>query len=354
MAMPTNKRHVIISRVSRDLNGEKEFYTYDTPFPPPTHATVHKLIGTRQHRASIIIRSELFHHSATSSSIKSSREYLGKRGAASLTVLKPIMDYLQEPFYPAPPSSDPSYAENSNSDPYNGMPPPSEGEFATLPDVMKHCQEHAGDHGYACVTASNNYKRGIAYVRCDRGGKYVNHWNLTDETRVRKNRTRRLVDCKWKARAKQTEAGTWVLTMMNDKHNGHSASPNASSHPSLRQLPAEAMEEVRQAFKTGLGPKQVWEFVKERWNPSITVQDVYNLKAKISRADQGIVKKGRGRKSQSTEAETPTDPLLLQQPRSQPEPVPEVDSALGATSENRVKAPGENGTGSCPCQCCHH
>lgn len=264
------------------------------------------------------------------------------------------MDYLQDQFYPAPPAGDPSYVENSNPDPYNGMPPPSEGEFATLQDVMKHCQEHAGHHGYACVTASNNYKRGIAYVRCDRGGKYVNHWNLTDETRVRKNRTRRLVDCKWKARAKQTEAGTWVLTMMNDKHNGHAASPNASSHPSLRQLPAEAMEEVRQAFKTGLGPKQVWEFVKERWNPSITVQDVYNLKAKISRADQGIVKKGRGRKSQSTEVETPTDPLLLQQSRPQPDPAPQVDSALGTTSENRVKAPGEKRADPCPCQCCDH
>lgn len=265
------------------------------------------------------------------------------------------MDYLQEPFYPPPPSGDSSsYVENPNPDPYNGMPPPSEGEFATLQDVMKHCQEHAGLHGYACVTASNNYKRGIAYVRCDRGGKYVNHWNLTDETRVRKNRTRRLVDCKWKARAKQTEAGNWVLSMMNDKHNGHSASPNASSHPSLRQLPAEAMEEVRQAFRSGLGPKNVWEFVKARWNPSITVQDVYNLKAKISRADQGVVKKGRGRKSQSTEVETPTDPLLLQQSRPQPEPMPQIDSASGATSENRVKTSGENGAGSCPCQCCHH
>jgi hypothetical protein len=265
------------------------------------------------------------------------------------------MDYLQEQFYPAPPSGDAAaYVEGANPDPYNGMPPPAEGEFATLQDVMKHCQEHAGHHGYACVTASNNYKRGIAYVRCDRGGKYVNHWNLTEETRVRKNRTRRLVDCKWKARAKQTEAGSWILTMMNDKHNGHSASPNASSHPSLRQLPAEAMEEVRQAFKTGLGPKQVWEFVKERWNPSITVQDVYNLKAKISRAEQGVMKKGRGRKSQSTEVDPPTDPLLLQQPQPLPDPMPQVDSALEATSENRIKAPIESGASGCACQCCNH
>lgn len=78
-------------------------------------------------------------------------------------------------------------------DPYNGMPPPAEGTFPSLQDLMHACQDHARANGYACVTSSNNYKRGIAYVRCDRGGEYVNHWKLTPETRVRKNRTRRLV-----------------------------------------------------------------------------------------------------------------------------------------------------------------
>ena len=78
-------------------------------------------------------------------------------------------------------------------DPFNGMPPPTEGTFPSLQALMHACQDHARAHGYACVTSSNNYKRGIAYVRCDRGGEYVNHWKLTPETRVRKNRTRRLV-----------------------------------------------------------------------------------------------------------------------------------------------------------------
>jgi len=92
-------------------------------------------------------------------------------------------------------------------DEYNGMPPPILGEHKDLKDLMNAAQAQAKHYGYAIVTASNNYKRGIAYVRCDRGGDYVNHWNLTDETRVRKKRTRRLVGCKWKARAKKNSTG---------------------------------------------------------------------------------------------------------------------------------------------------
>lgn len=93
------------------------------------------------------------------------------------------------------------------NDEYDGMPPPAEAQFAELSDLLKYTQDHAARYGYATVTASNNYKRGIAYIRCDRGGKYVNHWGLTDENRVRKQRQRRLVGCLWKARAKKNPAG---------------------------------------------------------------------------------------------------------------------------------------------------
>lgn len=256
------------------------------------------------------------------------------------------MDYLQEPFYAPPPSTLTAYNPAPQDDLYDGMPPPTEGEYPSLADLMKAVQDHARSNGYACVTASNNYKRGIAYVRCDRGGVYVNHWNLTDESRVRKNRTRRLVNCQWKARAKRTNSGSWVLTMMNAKHNGHGPSTNANSHPSLRQLPAEAMNEVRDAFNDGLGPKGVLDLVKAKWNPDVTAQDVYNLKAKIARIDSGQVKKGGGAKGRANkevvvadnnQEELPMDPLLQQ------------SSIAVATS-----TPAPNRTEACKCTCCHH
>lgn len=242
------------------------------------------------------------------------------------------MDYLQEDYYqPGPASTLPTY----QPDPYNGMPPPTEGEFADLPALMAACQEHAREHGYACVTSSNNYKRGIAYVRCDRGGEYVNHWKLTEETRVRKNRTRRLVGCTWKARAKRTSSGSWVLTMMNDKHNGHTASTTATAHPSLRQLPPQAVDEARRAFKQAVSPKEVLELLQSRYNPAITAQDVYNLKAKIIRTDQqasqNIGEVGNG----TSREEVVMDPAL------------EIQGSIPSTG-------GETRMGKCACQCCHH
>lgn len=263
------------------------------------------------------------------------------------------MDYLQEPFY-APPSSTLTPYTNAppQDDPYDGMPPPPEGDFPSLPDLMRSVQDHARSHGYACVTASNNYKRGIAYVRCDRGGVYVNHWNLTEESRVRKNRTRRLVDCQWKARAKRTNSGSWVLTMMNSKHNGHGASTNANSHPSLRQLPTEAIDEVRDAFKNGLGPKDVLDLVKAKWNPDVTAQDVYNLKAKIARIDSGQVKKGSGAKRGANKE---TAAVTSNQDQDQDQDQPPMDPLLQQSSV-AVATPNQaaNRTEACTCTCCHH
>ena len=228
------------------------------------------------------------------------------------------MDYLGEETYPPPgsegPSEDPTpQASNLQSatphtpsqptlrefadspydappdDPYAGMPPPAESTYADLPTLMRAVQDHGRRFGYACVTSSNNYKRGIAYVRCDRGGEYVNHWNVTPETRVRKNRTRRLVGCKWKARAKRTAEGGWQLAMMEDKHSGHGPSGDLSQHPSQRQLPEEAIESAKQDFADGRTPKEVLEHLK-LFNPSVTPQDIYNLKAKISRKDNAEAK----------------------------------------------------------------
>ena len=288
------------------------------------------------------------------------------------------MDYLQEPTYPtstpspypttaiAPPSVPPYLGQAPLDDPYNGMPPPAEGEHPSLDALLKHCQQHAGAHGYACVTASNNYRRGIAYVRCDRGGTYVNHWKLTDETRVRKNRTRRLVGCEWKARAKRTETGTWTLTMMNSTHTGHGPSVNATTHPSLRQLPQDAIEVVREAFKAGKSAKEITEIIQKGWNPAILSQDIYNLKAKLAREEKGIVRKGRNyqadaadRKYQAYASQKNKPPLL--DPNTDPilqnmvPPPPANMIPLHHTTVNASIVPNVTEVvNGCSCQCCDH
>ena len=75
--------------------------------------------------------------------------------------------------------------------------------------------------------------------------------------------------------------------MMEDKHSGHGPSGDLSAHPSLRQLPDEAVEEAKEAFEGGKTPKEVLESLR-RWNGVVTPQDVYNLKAKISRRDAAV------------------------------------------------------------------
>ena len=262
------------------------------------------------------------------------------------------MDYLQEEeYYPPPnPTNVPYQGDQPDQhDPFNGMPPPPEGSFPSLPDLMTACQSHARAHGYACVTSSNNYKRGIAYVRCDRGGEYVNHWKLTPETRVRKNRTRRLVGCNWKARAKRSNDGTWVLTMMNPKHNGHERSESATQHPSLRQLPREAMEEAKEMFKDARSPKDVLEVLQRRWNPDVTAQDVYNLKAKIARLEgRQATQNGAPSTppvSRPEDMDPPTDPRLMDQPPP-PLPLPLTGPPQEGEALGRV--------GKCQCTCCDH
>lgn len=267
--------------------------------------------------------------------------------------VNPVSDFpaqtgdIQVPIYPAP------NAPALPADRYNGMPPPPQKDYASLTELTRAVQEHAGANGYACVTASNNLERGIAYLRCDRGGKYVNHWGLTEETRVRKNRTRRLVDCKWRARAQMTKQGVWRLSMITDVHNGHSATHDASTHPSLRQLPAEATDEIQEAFAAGQKAKQVLEVMKSRWNPRVTIQDIYNIKAKIARKAKGTGNNGLGgqvsNSEKSEDPQLPMDPVLLaedQQRNLQQQQVP----AVASTAE---EIPGPV-TQVCTCQCCKH
>ena len=322
------------------------------------------------------------------------------------------MDYLQEDYLPPPPStstatapvpqsqphrspttpapihqSNPSYdLQDSTSpisppstiethnpnDPYNGMPPPPPATYATLPDLMTACQTHARTHGYACVTSSNNHKRGIAYVRCDRGGQYANHWNLTPETRTRHNRTRRLVGCTWKARAKRLRSGEWELRMMEDKHSGHGRSGDARAHPSLRKLGGEAIGEARRMFSEGRGPKEVLEILK-RWNQSVTAQDVYNLKAKIVREADGGTTRAKGKtigdggnvthimngiRGQSGEI-VAVDPALQAQsrglaPAARMQDVTMEDSSAAVLMNGTMESAAPQQKGKCDCKCCDH
>ena len=133
-----------------------------------------------------------------------------------------------------------------------------------------------------------------------------------------------------------------MLTMMNAKHNGHERSESATQHPSLRQLPREAMEEAKAMFKDVRSPKEVLDVLQRRWNPDVTAQDVYNLKAKIARMDSRQA-------TQAGQTEMPETPQMLRAD----EPGPPTDPRLmEQTPAQEVE--GSKKAGKCQCTCCDH
>ena len=162
--------------------------------------------------------------------------------------------------------------------------------------------------------------------------------------------------CKWKARAKRNAAGNWVLTMMHDKHNGHAPSSNATAHPSLRQLGPEAVEVARQAFNDKKSPKQVLELLQQQFNPDVTAQDVYNLKAKINRSDSAKSTPAK-QLTQRTEPEIPTDPALQMQGMTMLEEIScsrQADGPIDPSAGLNGNPSGEAGAHKCACKCCDH
>ena len=160
--------------------------------------------------------------------------------------------------------------------------------------------------------------------------------------------------CKWKARAKRNAAGNWVLTMMHDKHNGHPPSTNATAHPSLRQLGPEAVEAARQAFNDKKSPKQVLELLQQQFNPDVTAQDVYNLKAKINRADSAKSTPAK-QIMQRTDLEIPTDPALQGMIYFDDWSILEpADKSIDPASTMDTDASGRPPGHKCTCTCCDH
>lgn len=147
---------------------------------------------------------------------------------------------------------------------------------------------------------------------------------------------------------------------MEDKHNGHDPSGDVTSHPSLRQLPNEAVEEARQAFKAGRSPKQVLDLLQQQFNPAVTAQDVYNLKAKINRIDNSAT---ASTLTSRTEADIPTDPSLEMQSSYQLLIILIVREADVTIGSHQTILPGSPhpaldgvvaAAHKCQCTCCDH
>ena len=113
------------------------------------------------------------------------------------------------------------------------LAPPPEGEsHASLEQLIRSVNQHAGPEGYAVVTArTKNSKLGVkrkAWLRCDRGGK-----SSGPKGQIRIHAASRRINCPFSLIAKRQDE-RWAFRVVN---GGHSHDPTPpETHPALRRM----------------------------------------------------------------------------------------------------------------------
>ncbi len=98
------------------------------------------------------------------------------------------------------------------------LPPPA-GAFESQKALIALAQEWAGSHGYAVIIAHS--KPAKVYLQCDKGGRYQNRGQLTDDMRRRRTGSR-FTGCPFSIIG-ISQNSTWILFIRDEKHN-HEAS----------------------------------------------------------------------------------------------------------------------------------
>ena len=155
------------------------------------------------------------------------------------------------------------------------MPP---SEFGNREELMAGCKAWAGDQGYAVVIARSRLNR--LWIKCDRGGKYENRRQITDDQRKRKRGDSRLLGCPFKMLAHCNKNGTWRVETDVAEHN-HGPSNDVVSHPTLRRMTEEQTQRLNDMVDEGRSPAETLEELRTLW-PDIKVltRDVYNARQK--------------------------------------------------------------------------
>ncbi len=96
---------------------------------------------------------------------------------------------------------------------------------------------------------------------CDRGGKYQNSRNVTDETRLRDSATRK-TGCRftawgWRNRATQR----WELHVSQPPHN-HNFSDLPRAHLTLRRLNGAEKQQVKGLSEDGVSSQTILDILR--------------------------------------------------------------------------------------------
>lgn len=117
--------------------------------------------------------------------------------------------------------------QNVEPPPARSMAPVPQGLYPNRDELMDHVKSWAKHQGYAIVISRSRANR--LWLKCDRGGRYENRRNLTDEQRKRKRGDSRLMGCPFMVIAVLKD-NTWKVKTEVENHN-HGPSDDLTAHP---------------------------------------------------------------------------------------------------------------------------
>ncbi len=161
------------------------------------------------------------------------------------------------------------------------LQPPPPGVYPDLEALMQAANSHAKSQGYALVKqrSKKNNKGELkkVYLRCDRGGRYLDKAAPLGRTRYH---TSRLIECPFSATASCRE-GEWYLDIRLPDHN-HEGSLVPSAHPVHRQLSEPVRQSIASLSAAGARPQLIASSLRLN-DPNIAIRasDIYNARYQI-------------------------------------------------------------------------
>ncbi|KAA8631777.1 hypothetical protein SMACR_01110 [Sordaria macrospora] len=218
--------------------------------------------------------------------------------------------------HPPPPSGSSSRTSNlatihaaaqaqAQSSELNPLDPPPQGYTISSRASMQEELDHwTIPRGYSMRIAGAKVtgKKKVRWV-CFRGGEARHHRPPVDESVIQAakaegrrkpttDRTSKKCGCLFKFEVIETAKGSdlWTLHYPNEEHktHNHGPSPDQTSDPRARKLPAEVSREVDGWLREGWLVSKVQEELRERGFRNVLNTDLYNRKRLLKKEDAQV------------------------------------------------------------------
>ena len=134
-------------------------------------------------------------------------------------------------------------------------------------------------HGYTVTsTHGDDKKNGKLKLACDRAAKYSNPSGIPENEKLKKKSSRKC-GCRMYILAKKCSNDRWELMIKYGRHN-HEPSQNMATHPTLRRLNADTLDQIATMATNKVPPRAQTATIRDKF-PLMQRQDIYNANQKI-------------------------------------------------------------------------